>query len=221
MPRCRRIPVVSSMAWGKALNAGQVCIAPDYLLVEAKAKDEWWKPSRPSGRGGSADVSDSPDYGRVVNADQFDRLVDTLEDALSKGATVLLGGRHDRSPRFMEPTLLGGVTPDMRVMREEVFGPLLPVLTWDQPRRSVGHGRAGQGPSTVPVHLQPEPPPDAPMARRHPVRERWASGRRWFKLRIPTCLSAAFKPAVPVVPMVAQPLMNSPTAGASCGRPCL
>ena len=126
--------VVSSLAWGKALNAGQVCIAPDYLLVESSAKDEVVEAFRSTwSKWFGESVSDSPDYGRVVNEAQFDRLVDTLEDALSKGATVLLGGRHDRSQTFMEPTLLGGVTPDMRVMREEVFGPLLPVLTWDQP----------------------------------------------------------------------------------------
>ena len=122
--------VVSSLAWGKVLNAGQVCIAPDYLLVESSAKDEVVEAFRNTwSKWFGESVSDSADYGRVVNEAQFDRLVDTLEDALSKGAKVLLGGRHDRSQTFMEPTLLVGVTPDMRVMREEVFGPLLPVLT--------------------------------------------------------------------------------------------
>lgn len=126
--------VVSSMAWGKALNAGQVCIAPDYLLVEAKAVDGIVAAFTAKWAGWfGADVSASADYGRIVNADQFDRLVDTLEDALSKGAEILCGGRHNRDTRFMEPTILSKVTPDMRVMREEIFGPLLPVLPWERP----------------------------------------------------------------------------------------
>lgn len=124
--------VASRVAWGKGLNAGQVCIAPDYLLVERQAADavvaaiiDRWNFCF------TGDVAASPEYGRIINEAQFDRLVATLEDALDKGARVLHGGRHDRSTRFMEPTILMDVTLDMRVMQEEVFGPLLPVLTWE------------------------------------------------------------------------------------------
>jgi len=126
--------VASRVAWGKGLNAGQVCIAPDYLLVESSAVDavigaviDRWNFCF------SEDPSTSQEYGRIINDAHFDRLVDTLEDAISKGASVLHGGRHDRATRYMEPTILGGVTMEMRVMQEEVFGPLLPVLTWDDP----------------------------------------------------------------------------------------
>lgn len=126
--------VVPSLAWGKALNAGQVCIAPDYLLVESSAADGVIKAFRQTWEGWfGSQVDASSDYGRIVNDVQFDRLVDTFDDAVAKGATVLCGGRYDRAHRFMEPTLLGNITPDMRVMQEEVFGPLLPVLTWTRP----------------------------------------------------------------------------------------
>lgn len=131
--------VASRIAWGKALNSGQVCISPDYLLVQESAMAEtvdaitatWsaWL---------GTEVSASPDYGRVVNEAQFDRLVETLEDAVRLGARVLHGGRHDRSQLFMEPTVLVDVTLEMRVMREEVFGPLLPVLTWREPHEVPG-----------------------------------------------------------------------------------
>lgn len=127
--------VAGRICWGKALNAGQVCIAPDYLLVAASALDDtlraivttWTKWF-------GEDVSLSASYGRVVNPVQFDRLVATLDDALARGAVVVYGGRHDRDRLFMEPTVLTGVTPEMRVMQEEVFGPLLPVLTWSDPK---------------------------------------------------------------------------------------
>ncbi|MDB4787402.1 aldehyde dehydrogenase family protein [Flavobacteriales bacterium] len=126
--------VANRLAWGKALNAGQVCIAPDYLLVEEAAADdivsaliERWELCF------TRDVASSKEYGRIVNAAQFERLKDTLDDALAKGAQVLHGGKCDAASRFMEPTILGNVTMEMRVMQEEVFGPLLPVLTWTDP----------------------------------------------------------------------------------------
>jgi aldehyde dehydrogenase (NAD+) len=126
--------VAGRIGWGKALNSGQVCIAPDYLLVEERAEEalllaliETWQ----SWFGAHAETS--KEYGRVVNEAQFERLVKALNDAKSKGAVVRHGGRHDRSQLFMEPTILTGVTLDMVVMQEEIFGPLLPVVTWTRP----------------------------------------------------------------------------------------
>lgn len=124
--------VAGRLAWGKSLNAGQVCIAPDYVLVENRAMGAlieeiigvwtaWF----------GADVKASKEYGRMVNEVQFDRLVATLEDAVSKGAVVRHGGGYNREELFMEPTILTDVTTDMRVMQEEVFGPLLPFMSWD------------------------------------------------------------------------------------------
>ena len=127
--------VAKRLAWGKALNAGQVCIAPDYLLVEASVEADLvsalvsrWEYCF------TGDIASSNEYGRIVNAAQFERLKETLDDALAKGAKVLHGGKYDAEMRFMEPTILGGVTLDMRVMQEEIFGPLLPVMTWSDPQ---------------------------------------------------------------------------------------
>lgn len=126
--------VASRVAWGKALNAGQVCIAPDYLLIEEDAADSVLKAVMDRWTlCFDGDAGSSPEYGRIVNDAQFDRLVDTLEDAVAKGAQVVCGGQYDKATRFMAPTILREVTMDMRVMQEEVFGPLLPVLTWRDP----------------------------------------------------------------------------------------
>ena len=131
--------VAGRIAWGKALNSGQVCIAPDYLLVEESVMQETVNAITSTWSAWlGEDVSRSPDYGRVVNEAQFDRLVETLDDAIRQGARVLHGGGHDRSQLFMEPTILVDVSPEMRVMREEVFGPLLPVLTWRDPHEVPG-----------------------------------------------------------------------------------
>ncbi len=123
--------VAGRICWGKALNSGQVCIAPDYLLVKDTAMEDTLSALvRTWDRWFGDDVAASNSYARVVNEREFDRLVETLDDAVSKGATVRYGGAHDRTRLFMEPTILTGVNSGMRVMQEEVFGPLLPVMSW-------------------------------------------------------------------------------------------
>lgn len=131
--------VAGRIGWGKALNSGQVCIAPDYLLVKDTAVEETLAAlARTWNRWFGADAAASDSYGRVVNEKEFDRLVETLDEAVSKGAVVAYGGNHDRSHLFMEPTILTGVNVSMRVMQEEVFGPLLPVMTWTDPTEVSG-----------------------------------------------------------------------------------
>lgn len=126
--------VAGRIGWGKALNSGQVCIAPDYLLLEEKAAARVLSELASTwGRWFGEDVDSSVEYGRVVNETQFDRLLEALEDATSKGAVIYHGGRHNREQLFMEPTILTNVTLEMVVMREEIFGPLLPVVTWVKP----------------------------------------------------------------------------------------
>ncbi|CEA07134.1 Aldehyde dehydrogenase [Arthrobacter saudimassiliensis] len=116
--------VARRLMYGKLLNAGQTCVAPDYVLVTEDAAPELEKQLAKAARSlFGADASRSPDYGRIVNEDHFDRLVGLME-----GGTVLAGGRHDRAERYIEPTVLTGVDPSAPVMQEEIFGPVLPVL---------------------------------------------------------------------------------------------
>ena len=120
-----------NVAWGKFFNAGQTCTAPDYLLVRDTVVDRYvpaLKQVLEDFYGPDPAQSDS--LARIVNEQQFDRLVATLEDAVKQGATVVHGGQHDRDRLFFAPTLLTGVTREMRVMQEEIFGPILPVLDW-------------------------------------------------------------------------------------------
>jgi aldehyde dehydrogenase (NAD+) len=122
------------LAWGKCLNNGQTCIAPDYLLVHASIKEPFMQAFRetltamysPDGK----PVAASDSYARIVNNRHFDRIRALLDDALTKGATITLGGQTDADQNFIEPTVLEGVTDDMRVMQDEIFGPVLPVLTY-------------------------------------------------------------------------------------------
>ena len=112
------------IAWGKFMNAGQTCVAPDHVFVDrrvAAAFLEALKTTLREFHGG--DPQQSPDYGRIIHRGHFDRLTGYLDQG-----TIAAGGRHDADDLYIEPTILTDVPPDASVMREEIFGPILPVL---------------------------------------------------------------------------------------------
>ena len=114
------------VAWGKALNAGQTCIAPDYLMLHEDIKDEFFaalKEEFSSLLG--EDPQKSRHFVRIVSDKAFDRLTGYLDNG-----KVLFGGHTDRSERYFEPTVLDGVSPDSPIMQEEIFGPIFPVQTF-------------------------------------------------------------------------------------------
>ena len=122
----------NKLAWGKCLNNGQTCIAPDYVLVHQSVKEPFLRAFgesvarmyQPDGQ--PVEASDS--YARIVNNAHFERVRSLIDDAVEKGATVTHGGRVNPAQNFIEPTVLDGVTDDMRVMQDEIFGPVLPVV---------------------------------------------------------------------------------------------
>ena len=122
---------------GKLLNAGQTCIAPDYALVPAARLDEFIAAATATVHDLYPQVSTNPDYTSIVNARHFARLTGLLDDARSKGARIMplgeAGARTDTTPRRLVPTLVAGVTDDMAIMREEIFGPLLPIENYSTP----------------------------------------------------------------------------------------
>ena len=122
------------LAWGKFVNAGQTCIAPDYVLVSERKRDELvealGKTIATMYGATAAERKASPDLARVVNGRNFDRLVKLLDDSVGQGAKVAVGGERDAGERYIAPTVLVDVKPDAAVMSEEIFGPILPVLTY-------------------------------------------------------------------------------------------
>jgi aldehyde dehydrogenase (NAD+) len=112
------------IAYGRYLNSGHICTAPDYVLVWPEVKDAFvWQMQVAIHKFYGDDPKLSPDYGRVINSKNFDR----LESLLSSGKAVI-GGQSDAKERYIAPTVLVDVSPDSPVMQEEVFGPILPVL---------------------------------------------------------------------------------------------
>ena len=115
------------IAWAKFLNAGQTCVAPDYVLVEDSVEDELLSAIAAAvTKFYGDDPRQSSDYARIVNERHHDRLT-ALLDAGGFEATVT-GGTGDRESRYLAPTVLAGVKPDAAVMDDEIFGPILPVL---------------------------------------------------------------------------------------------
>lgn len=115
------------IVWGKFLNAGQTCIAPDYVLVERPVHDEFVRALTKSiAEFYGADPKRSPDLARIVNDSHFTRL-----ERLLHSGTVATGGQTEPASRYIAPTVLINVTRDDAVMKEEIFGPILPVIAID------------------------------------------------------------------------------------------
>ncbi len=115
------------IAWAKFHNAGQTCVAPDYIYVEDSVKDAFMEKIK------SVLVDfygtnslESPDYGRIINKRHFDRLTKLLDNA-----DIAFGGQTNREKNFIAPTILNNASWDDAVMQEEIFGPILPVLEWN------------------------------------------------------------------------------------------
>lgn len=122
------------IAFGKFLNNGQTCIAPDYVLVHKDKKEEFVNHLKSEVTAlfgqGSGITEESSSYGRVVNEQHFGRLSEMLEDAIDHGAKLDYSGEIKRESRFFHPVIMTEVPPDAKVMSEEIFGPILPVITF-------------------------------------------------------------------------------------------
>lgn len=123
------------IVWGKFANNGQTCIAPDHVFVHRSIADQFNEAlkkqiGRTYGKTPEAQKS-TADYCRIVNARHFQRVSSLIEDAKSKGANVFEGGITDAEENFIAPTLIANVSSDMDISREELFGPILPVIEFD------------------------------------------------------------------------------------------
>jgi aldehyde dehydrogenase (NAD+) len=118
---------VRRIVWGKWMNVGQTCVAPDYILIEeeyladfsqrliAEIKKQYGK-----------DASQNKDYGRIINQRHCSRLINYLE-----GENVIYGGKHDLDNKFLEPTVVVQPSANSALMKEEIFGPILPIITFN------------------------------------------------------------------------------------------
>ncbi|MGF1533035.1 MAG: aldehyde dehydrogenase family protein [Bernardetiaceae bacterium] len=124
------------ITWGKFINNGQTCIAPDYLLVHESLASQLVEAMRHQIEvfygASEAERQQSPSYARIITERHFERLHQLLQDAEKEGARVPVGGHTNAEDRYIEPTILTHVAPTSDIMQEEIFGPLLPVLTYKE-----------------------------------------------------------------------------------------
>lgn len=117
------------IAWGKLMNTGQTCVAPDYICVHESVKEEFMKKLKKTIRNFyGKDAQTSPDYGRIVSAQHFDRLSAIIDQEQEQ---IVYGGQRDRDDLYMEPVILDNIHWDSPSMEDEIFGPILPVITYN------------------------------------------------------------------------------------------
>jgi aldehyde dehydrogenase (NAD+) len=122
------------IAVGKFVNAGQTCIAPDYVFIKKDVQDKFAGILQTLVNAGFMEDDYTPDrkkFTQIVNDRNFNRVKALYDDAIEKGAEVVFGGVFDASDRTISPTVLKNVTPDMKIMQEEIFAPILPMMNYE------------------------------------------------------------------------------------------
>jgi aldehyde dehydrogenase (NAD+) len=136
--------------WGKFLNNGQTCVAPDYVFVHDSVKTAFighCKEVLAERYGESAaEQKNNADLTRVVNRRHTERVAALLNDAMSRGAQLHSGGEIDLDQCYIAPTLLDNVAPGSTILQEEIFGPLLPIIGYSDLDQVIGDINAGQKP---------------------------------------------------------------------------
>ena len=126
--------VAADLAAAKQFNGGQACICPDYLLIREEQKAELVDEFRARVKENlysDDDTIKKDSISQIVNDRNFARIKRLFDDAVAKGANVAVGGTLEESDRTIHPTLLTDVTPDMLIMQEEIFAPIVPVMTYE------------------------------------------------------------------------------------------
>ncbi|MDH6267334.1 coniferyl-aldehyde dehydrogenase [Rhizobium sp. SG_E_25_P2] len=136
----------SRLAWGKLLNSGQTCVAPDYVLTPRNRLSETVEALKAAMLTQYPSFAGNPDYTSIIAPRHYERLKRLAAEAGQAGAEVIWLGEPDDANRVLPPALILGATPDMAVMREEIFGPLLPVLPYDGVDEAIARVNDGDRP---------------------------------------------------------------------------
>jgi aldehyde dehydrogenase (NAD+) len=123
---------VEKIVWGKFLNAGQTCIAPDYVLIKSAQQEEFLRLAKQTLEKlyYSKGHIDEKSYGKIINEQHYLRLNDLVQDALRNGAEISIGRRVENK-HTIEPTIVTNVSADSALMQGEIFGPVLPLINYD------------------------------------------------------------------------------------------
>ncbi len=147
--------IAADLAGAKQFNGGQACICPDYVFVREDQKArlvEGFRANVARNLYSEAGEIDKEAIAQIVNQPNFNRVKALVDDAVAKGATVAVGGRLDASDLTVHPTMLTDVTPQMKILQEEIFAPVLPVMTYDTLDQVIGYIEARDKPLALYVY---------------------------------------------------------------------
>jgi aldehyde dehydrogenase (NAD+) len=145
-PSANIVKAARSIVWGKFLNAGQTCIAPDHVFVHESVLPQFLDAVKAAITRMYGDAKTSPDYGRIINARHFFRLSAMLDDAAGRGAEVVSAAPPEAGQKFIAPTLLLRPDTASAAMQEEIFGPILPVIPYQELGQVIAQINAGPKP---------------------------------------------------------------------------
>ncbi|WP_027125659.1 aldehyde dehydrogenase family protein [Gelidibacter mesophilus] len=144
---------VKRIIYGKFTNAGQTCIAPDYVLLKSELKDEFTKLFKSKiAEFYSEDAEQSDSYSRIVNPKHFERLVSYIEEAKQNKSDIAFGGTYNASDNYIEPTLVFDMPKDSKLMTDEIFGPILPVKTYSSIQETVDYINSNEKPLALYIY---------------------------------------------------------------------
>jgi coniferyl-aldehyde dehydrogenase len=160
---------IQPIAWGKTVSAGQTCVAPDYALVPGGAVARFVDEMRGAFSRMFPAIASNPDYTSIINEREYARIMALLSDAAGKGATLVQTSPAGEGPagtaRRIPPTLVLGATREMAIMREEIFGPILPVVPYDSIDEAIALVNQSPPPLALYLFTDDEPTKEAVVAR--------------------------------------------------------
>ena len=147
--------VAADLAGAKQFNGGQACICPDYVFVRQDQQArlvESFKAAVAKNLYAEDGMIRKQSIAQIVNETNFNRVKALFDDAVAQGATIAVGGELDASDRTVHPTMLTGVTPQMKILQEEIFAPVLPVMTYDTLDQAIGYIAARDKPLALYIY---------------------------------------------------------------------
>ncbi|NMN03464.1 MULTISPECIES: aldehyde dehydrogenase family protein [unclassified Novosphingobium] len=161
-------PIAAALAAAKQFNGGQACISPDYVFVPEDAKAALVDGFRARVQANLYDEAGQlkkDGIAQIVNKANFDRVKAMFDDAVAKGATVAVGGQFDADDLTIHPTMLTDVTPQMAILQDEIFAPVIPVMTYDTLDQAIGYIEARDKPLALYVFSKDDATVEKVLAR--------------------------------------------------------
>nr|WP_206080369.1 aldehyde dehydrogenase family protein [Mangrovimonas sp. CR14] len=141
------------IAWAKFLNNGQICVSPDYVLIQESVKEAFLEALASQITDMySKDIKSSPDYSRTVNEKHFLRLTGLIEEAITNGSNIHIGGDYQLEERFIEPTVISNLLDSSGLMKEEIFGPILPIKTFKELDEAINYVNSREKPLALYIY---------------------------------------------------------------------